>query len=241
VKEKALVEQDKERLIINNIEKIRNEIAEITTKTGRNPGDVVLIGVTKQFPIEYARFAYLKGLCHLGENRVAELLEKKTKLEEENIRPYWHMIGSLQRKKIKRIIGQVTLIHSVDSMDILTEISKCSKIGGIKTEILIQINASGEGTKHGFSCKELQEVIQSIACCENVSVRGLMTMAPFTDQEKILHRIFDEMNTLYQQIKKMGIFEDFNVLSMGMSNDYRIALAHGATHIRIGTALFGER
>jgi len=235
------VEQDKRELIKNNILILKDKVYDTAIKCKRNPEDITIIGVTKKFPVEYAKFAYEYGLTDLGENRVEELIEKRGLLILEGLIPNWHMIGTLQRKKVKKIVGNTSLIHSVDSYKLAEEISRISLEDNLNTPILIQVNMSGEDSKQGFSSEEILENFNRLNEIEGILIKGLMTMAPFTSDEYILEKVFSDTNDLFCSLKEKITGSDFNILSMGMSNDYPVAIRYGATHIRVGTAIFGER
>jgi len=238
---RVLAELNNLNFIKDNIKTIENIVYETSIKSGRNPESVSIIAVSKRFPAEFARIAIESGIENLGENRVEELLEKKEILKTYNMFPSWHMIGTLQRKKVKKIIGNTSLIHSADSLPLISEISNCSKSKNIQTSILLQINISKEESKHGFNQEEILEKIHEILQFDSIKVRGLMTMAPLTQDEKELNKVFYNTKELHMKIKDIIKEEDFNILSMGMSNDYKIAIKNGATHIRVGSAIFGER
>lgn len=227
--------------ISENINKIREVVSKSLADCGRSEGDVTIIGVSKHFPSEYAVAAVQSGLLDLGENRVSEMLEKKIVLDSFGLNPHWHMIGSLQRKKVKNLVGNTYMIHSADSMKLISEISDCSIEKDTVTPILMEINISGEITKHGFSPDEMMNCIVGLSEYKGVSVCGLMTMAPFTTDEIFLNDLFYKTRELFEKAKSSINTPSFNTLSMGMSNDFKIAIKHGATHIRLGTAIFGER
>lgn len=235
------MEQDNSALIKDNIERIKEQVSETALKSGRSPEDITIVAVSKKFPAEYIKTAYENGMEHIGENRVDELLEKQAFLTETGINPKWHMVGSIQRKKVRKIIGKTHLIHSVDSISLLEEISSRSEKQGIITPVLIQVNVSGEEAKHGFNEEGLIEKTDEIFSFNGVRVSGLMTMAPFTDDEYILKNVFTKTKDLFDKMKGSSKSENFLALSMGMSNDFKIAIACGATHIRVGTSIFGQR
>lgn len=224
------------------LQKVRADIHEALLKCGRTEDSLTLIGVSKFFPVEYARAAYELGLINLGENRVQELLAKKEELERSGIHPNWHLIGTLQTNKVRQIIGQTKLIHSVSSEELLEEIQKRSLLHNINTSVLLQVNVSEEETKHGFDTEEMDRIVEIAGKCSNITLCGLMTMAPVQTAEHEALPIFLETSELFarlkNQVKDPG---NWTVLSMGMSQDYIDAIQCGATHIRIGTAIFGQR
>lgn len=211
-------------------------------QAGRKPDDLTVIGVSKFFPVEYARIAVGLGLLDLGENRVSELLSKRTILEKEGLFPRWHLIGSLQTNKVKRIIGKTALIHSVDSIHLAEEISKQSCACETVTPILLQINVSGEESKHGFPKGEAEDAVRKASDLPGVDLCGLMTMAPIVPCAYTPLMVFQELNELFHHMRPLVRNpEKWTTLSMGMSQDYADAIRCGATHIRIGTSIFGPR
>ena len=215
------MEQNKLKSIKNNILALKNNVSDIAAKCGRNYDDITIIGVTKRFPAEYAKIAYEYGLKNLGENRVEELIEKREVLIAEGITPMWHMIGTLQRKKVKKIIGNASLIHSVESYKLANEISVESIKTNINTSALLQVNLSGELSKQGFTKREISERFEELTKIDKLSIKGLMTMAPFTDDEYILSKTFSDTFDLFCELKeKYSDIKKFNILSMDMSNDY---------------------
>jgi hypothetical protein len=208
----------------------------------RNPAELTLIGVSKFFPVEYARAAAELGLKDLGENRISELVEKKEALSAQGMEPNWHLIGTLQTNKVKFAIGQTALIHSVDSSRLLEEISSRSVNMNLRTSILLQLNISGEDTKHGFSKDGIEETVHFASGLPGISLCGMMTMAPIVPCEYTPRKVFEELREVFEKTARFsGQPEKWKVLSMGMSNDYVDAIQCGATHIRIGTLIFGPR
>lgn len=228
--------------IKERLDAFRENVNTCLKKSGRGANDLVVIGVSKFFPAEYARAAYELGLTDLGENRVSELLEKKETLEEEGIRPKWHFIGTLQTNKVKKLIGNAELIHSVDSMHLLKEISVRSEAAEIHSSVLLQVNISKEETKHGFSEHEISKAIWAANECPYIRLCGLMTMAPAEPSFFAPRKVFEGLRVLFEKMKSdVSDADDWKVLSMGMSSDYEEAIACGATHIRVGTSIFGPR
>lgn len=225
-----------------NIASVRRNIADACREAGRNESDVTLIGVSKVFPVEYAEAAFVSGLKDLAENRVQELVPKTDRFNELGLTPNWHLIGTLQRNKVKYIIGRTHLIHSVNTLELAAEISKRSEAAGIVTDILLQGNISGEESKHGFSPEELEGAVQAVSALEGVRLRGLMTMAPIETEPGQARPVFEKTRQIYEGLKtSVKDPSCWDVLSMGMSGDYREAIAEGSTCVRIGTAIFGDR
>ena len=230
-----------ENSIAQNIQRIKEEIHTLALFHHRNPADITLIGVSKFFPAKAAQEAVLAGLADLGENRVQELLEKREILSALHLNPNWHMIGTLQRRKVKQVVGKTCLIHSVDSLELLSEIARCSAESGITSPILLELNISREEAKHGFDQAELDQVIETVAGYKEIDLQGIMTMAPLTQDQAVLHAVFSTAEETFGKMKDRIRKDSFRILSMGMSNDYAVAIQHGATHLRIGTAIFGVR
>ncbi len=226
----------------NNADKVRDNIANACREAGRDPASVTLIGVSKVFPVEYAEAAFAGGLKDLGENRVQELVPKIEKLDSLGLHPNWHLIGTLQRNKVKYIIGKTFLIHSVNTIELAEEISKRSVASGIVTDILLQGNISGEESKHGFSPEELKSAVEAVNAMEGIRMRGLMTMAPIElkpgDARPVFARTRELFDVLRSNVKDSY---SWDTLSMGMSGDYREAILEGSTYVRVGTAIFGDR
>lgn len=226
-------------MIRENLKNVREQIQAFCLKAGRDPGAVTLIAVSKTKPVEALREAYDAGVRDFGENKVQELMEKIPQLPPD-IR--WHVIGHLQRNKVKYIVGKVSLIHSVDSFRLAEEISRESVKKGVETHILIEVNVAGEETKYGVSCGEAPNLVKEISVLPGVRVKGLMTIAPYTVDGEKNRPYFDKLVQLSVDIAAKNIDNvSMDVLSMGMTGDYPAALQAGATCIRVGTGIFGER
>lgn len=224
------------------LETVQSDIQNALSLCGRSSGSLTLIGVSKYFPAEYAEAAFSLGLKNLGENRVQELLSKKEHLDALGIHPNWHLIGTLQTNKVRQIVGHTALIHSVSSEDLLLEIQKRSQAIGRNTSILLQVNISQEDSKHGFEASEIEKAIEIAGNCPAVSLCGLMTMAPIQTEQHDALPVFQKTKELFEELRsKVKDPLAWNVLSMGMSQDYIDAIQCGSTHIRIGTAIFGHR
>lgn len=225
--------------IKDNLNRIRQEIFQSCLKSGRRPEEVKLVAVSKNFPEEAVREAFSLGQLIFGENRVQELVGKKAVLPGDI---KWHLIGTLQRNKVKDIIARVDLIHSVDSVRLAGEISKQALKAGLVVNILLQVNVSGELTKQGFSPDELLEYIQEISELRGIKIKGLMTMAPQTADSEEVRPVFSGLKRLAQAIAALNIEGvEMLELSMGMSDDFKIAVEEGATLVRIGSRIFGQR
>ncbi|MBO4688462.1 MAG: YggS family pyridoxal phosphate-dependent enzyme [Clostridiales bacterium] len=225
-----------------NIARVREQIADAAKEAGRDPSEITLIGVSKFFPAEYAAQAFSLGLTDLGENRAEEMHGKKQILDEKDLHPNWHLIGTLQSRKVRLIAGESYLIHSVDSTSLAAEISKRYVTIETRAKILLEVNVSGEESKHGFTSSEVIEQIETLLSLPNLDICGLMTMAPIQHQEGEARTVFEKARDLFEDLKHRGVDEEcWKYLSMGMSGDFREAIACGATHVRIGTAIFGKR
>lgn len=229
-------------LMKERISVVKSNISEACKASGRSENEITLIGVSKVFPAEYAKAAVLAGLPDLGENRVQELVPKHEILESEGLTPNWHLIGTLQKNKVKYIIGKTKLIHSVDSVELALEIAKRSKASGIVTDILLQTNVSGEESKHGFEPSNLKTAIDELNRYDSICLKGLMTMAPIEQYEGQAYEVFSKTKEIFDSLKsEVKSTVEWDTLSMGMSQDYKAAIKAGCTHIRIGTAIFGDR
>ena len=233
--------EDLKQKISDNIARVKDSIDEAVRVSGREKGSVTLIGVTKVFPVEYAEAAAVSGLTDLGENRVQELVPKVERFSSLGLDVNWHLIGTLQKNKVKYIIGKTALIHSVNTVELAEEISKRSESNNVTSRILLQANVSGEESKHGFAPHELKPAIDKIMALPSIELCGLMTMAPIEEYEGQAREVFAKTRVIYEDLKSYTGLDSWNVLSMGMSQDYKSAVYEGSTHIRIGTAIFGNR
>jgi len=225
-------------MIKQNLEEVLNEI-NIAKSTSKYNQDVTLVAVSKTHPVEDILEAYNAGIRDFGENKVQELVSKIDQLPSD-IR--WHLIGHLQRNKVKYIIGKTYLIHSVDSYKLAEEINKLSEKAGIVTSILVQINISGEETKFGINKEEGIALVKQISNLKNVSIKGLMTIAPNEENPEETRYVFRALNNLSIDIKELNIDNvSMNILSMGMSGDFVVAINEGSNLVRVGTKIFGAR
>ena len=227
-------------MLKENLEEVEEKIAKACEHAGRAREGVTLIAVSKTKPIEMLQEIYDEGIRDFGENKVQELTEKYEVMPKDM---KWHMIGHLQRNKVKYIVDKVTLIHSVDSLRLAETISREAEKKGVTVPILIEVNIAGEETKFGLSSKE--EVIsltEQIAALPNLSVKGLMTVAPPVKDPEENRPFFREIRQLSVDITNKNIDNvSMEILSMGMTNDYTVAIEEGATMVRVGTGIFGAR
>ena len=218
---------------------VENNILDACERSGRNPEEVTLIAVSKTKPVEMLQEVYNEGIRDFGENYVQELADK-IEIMPKDIR--WHMIGHLQRNKVKYHVGKVACIHSVDSLRLAEVINERSIKLGVVTEIMAEVNIAGEESKFGFTRDEVFDFAEKVSTMEGVKLVGLMTSAPYVNDPEENRQYFREMKSLSVDINEKNI-NNINIteLSMGMTNDYIVAVEEGATHVRVGTAIFGAR
>lgn len=226
-------------MLKENLTHVEEKIETVCSTHGIPRDSITLIAVSKTKPVEMLHEIYDAGCRDFGENKVQELVDKYEQLPKD-IR--WHMIGHLQRNKVKYIIGKVVLIHSVDSLRLAETIEKESAKHNITTDILIEVNMAHEESKFGVLPEEIYDLLMEISKFEHVRVKGLMTVAPFVDNPRKNSEIFEKMHKLSVDIESKNIDNiTMSILSMGMTNDYEVALEEGSNMIRVGTAIFGER
>ncbi len=226
--------------IEENLKFINEDIADAAIKSGRSPSDINLMAVTKTVESRFINHAIDNGIKLIGENKVQEFLLKQPELKLDGCKA--HLIGHLQSNKVKKIVGTVDTIQSVDSVSIAKEIGKRSLEAGVNTKILLEVNVGNEDSKFGFSSDELFEKTCEISEIQGVSINGLMCVAPIFEKEAELRAVFSNMHRMFIDIgaKKMDNI-NMNVLSMGMSGDYKQAILEGANLVRVGSAIFGMR
>lgn len=226
-------------MIHENLAEVEKRIEEACKKAGRAREEVTLIAVSKTKPVRDVRDAMETGIVDFGENKVQEIMDKYEAIPEKL---NWHMIGHLQRNKVKYIVDKVYLIHSVDSLRLAVQINEEAKKKDRVCPILIEVNVAGEDTKFGVSVEDTEALIREIAQLPNVKVKGLMTIAPFVDDAEENRVYFRTLRNLLVDIKRKNIDNvDMDVLSMGMTGDYEVAIEEGATMVRVGTGIFGKR
>ncbi len=220
-----------------NIKNIKDRIVKKAVSAGRNPSEITLVAVSKLKPMEAIEEAFSLGLRDFGENRTKEFKQKAETLSKEI---NWHFIGNLQTKKAKDVVPYAYLIHSVDTLKLAGEINKRAKNINKIQNVLLEVKTSYEESKAGLENEnEIEEILNFCEDAENINVEGFMTMAPFTDDENEIRKSFKKLKSVFDNFNEKG----FNLkhLSMGMTNDFEIAIEEGATIIRIGTAIFGQR
>lgn len=225
--------------IEKNISIVCGNIEKSLVKSGRSEEHVELIAVTKTVDVEKINIAIDAGIKSIGENRVQELDDKFAQIDKS---VNYHMIGHLQTNKVKNLIGKTKLIHSLDRLSLAKELNKRSKAQDLVTDVLIQVNVAEERSKYGLKTEEVFEFIESILSMESIKIKGLMTIAPHIEDKKKLRSIFRELYNLQESIKNKNYSElSMQYLSMGMTNDYSIAIEEGANMIRVGRGIFGDR
>lgn len=224
--------------ILLRIGKVRENVRIAAAKAGRGISDIQIIAVTKTIPVERINKAVSAGLTVLGENRVQELVEKFPLMNGVK----WHLIGHLQSNKVKYITDKVELVHSLDSFSLAEVLNKKMQLKNSTIDVLVQVNVAGENSKFGISPDEVIDFAQELTTLPNIKVKGLMTVAPRTDRPEEVRPVFKKLKDLFNSLKNMEIQGiDMKHLSMGMSNDYTVAIEEGATMIRLGSAIFGPR
>ncbi len=226
--------------IEHNLEVIRYNIAEAAVKSGRKPGDIKLMAVTKTVEPVFINHAIECGIDLIGENKVQEFLSKEPYLKLDGCSA--HLIGHLQTNKVRRIVGKVQMIQSVDSLRLAEEINRQSLINETVTECLIEVNIGGEESKTGIDIKECSSLIEEMSKMEGIRVKGLMAIPPICDNDEKLNRYFSKMNEMFIDIRSKNIDNiSMDILSMGMSSDYVNAILNGANLVRVGSLIFGPR
>jgi pyridoxal phosphate enzyme (YggS family) len=228
--------------IAANLDEVRGRIAAAAKRAGRAPEDVTLVAVSKTHPLEAIEVAYAAGQRDFGENRLHELWEKIEMAQARGLDDIrWHFIGTIQSRKTKQVIGPIQLIHSVDRVKIANRLSRDAEEAGCVMKVLLEVNISGEESKHGFMPTQLIDTLPEMLALPGIDVWGLMTMAPFTDVETRLRDVFSELRRLRDQLNDQAPGARLQALSMGMTNDFEVAIEEGATLVRIGSAIFGAR
>lgn len=226
-------------MIAENLKYVNERIQKSCLKAGRDEKEVTLIAVSKTKPVSDLMEAYQEGCREFGENKVQELVDKYEVMPKDI---HWHMIGHLQTNKVKYIVDKVTMIHSVDSINLAREISKEAQKKQVTVSILIEVNVAGEESKFGVSMEEAEPLIRKIALLDGIKICGLMTIAPYVEDEEKNRQYFADLKQLSVDIATKNIDNvNMNVLSMGMTGDYAVAIEEGATYVRVGTGIFGER
>lgn len=226
-------------MLKEQLQEVEKRIQAACDRAGRKREEVTLIAVSKTKPVETLQEAYDLGVRIFGENKVQELTAKYEALPKDI---HWHMIGHLQTNKVKYIIDKAELIHSVDSLKLAETIEKEAAKHDLIADILVEVNVAEEESKFGMKMEEVIPFVEKVSAFPHVRVRGLMTIAPFVEDPEENRSIFADLHKLYIDIKKKNHDNDtVSVLSMGMTNDYEVAIEEGATMVRVGTGIFGAR
>lgn len=236
----SLHQPEKERAMLkDNFETVEKNVAAACKRAGRDRSEVTLIAVSKTKPVEMLREVYDAGARDFGENKVQEICEKYDQLPSDI---KWHMIGHLQRNKVKQVIDKAALIHSVDSYRLAQEISVQAQKKGLTIPILVEVNIAGEESKFGISAEDTIQLVEEISVLPNLKIQGLMTIAPYVVDAEENRLYFRQIKQLSVDIKNKNIDNvSMDILSMGMTGDYEVAIEEGATMVRVGTGIFGAR
>ena len=221
----------------DRLEIVRERIGRAAVRGGRDPASVTLIGATKSVDVDRVRAAFHAGLRDFGENRVQEALPK---IAAVGAGPRWHLIGHLQRNKARQAVGPFDVIHSIDTVALAETLNRVARLAGRRVSVLIEVNVGGEATKFGVAPGAVQELAEALGSCEWVRPVGLMTIAPAAQDPQAVRPVFRTLRELRDWLR-LRVGETFRELSMGMSDDFEVAVEEGATMVRIGRAIFGER
>ena len=222
-----------------NYERVLAEIAAAAERSGRKPADIHLIAVSKTHPVALINELAKLGQLDFGENRIAEMAAKKAEAAPGNLQ--WHLIGQLQTNKVK-LLSADAILHTLDRQSLAEKLQQQFSVRNEVLRVLIQVNCSGEASKSGVAPEQFDALCDQVASCSALSVLGLMTMAENTEDEKTIRGAFSTLRGLSERVYSRGMFPDYRgMLSMGMSGDFALAIAEGATHVRVGSAIFGSR
>lgn len=226
-------------MVRENLAQVRKHMEEACRRAGRQTDEVTLIAVSKTKPVSMLMEAYEAGARDFGENKVQEILEKRPEIPAD---ARFHMIGHLQRNKVRQVIDQVTLIHSVDSLRLAEQIEHEAAKKELHADILLEVNVAREGSKFGFFLEEVEAALREISKYPHITVKGLMTIAPYVEDPEENRDIFKKLHQVFIDMKSKNIDNsNMSVLSMGMTGDYQVAIEEGSTMIRVGTGIFGAR
>ena len=226
-------------MLKENLKNVQNNIKKACERVGRKPEEVTLVAVSKMKPLSDIEELLETGQLEYGENYVQELCDKFENISKP---VHWHMIGHLQKNKVRQVIDKAVLIHSVDTVGLAEQIEKEAVKRDLDVSILLEVNVAGEVSKFGFAPEEVEEAAREIAKYPHVHIQGLMTIAPFVENSEENRGVFKKLYELYVDMKRKNIDNvTMNVLSMGMTGDYQTAIEEGATMVRVGTGIFGTR
>ena len=229
-------------MLADNIAHVQTRIAQAAQRAGRQTDEVTLVAVSKTKPVELIKMAYALGLHNFGENRVQDALPKIAEFRHEGLAPVvWHMIGHLQRNKVNKVVGSFDSVQSVDDVQLAQALNRHAAELGLRIPILLQVNISGEASKEGMAPEETFAVARQIITLPQLDVQGLMTVAPLVTDAGEVRPVFRRLRQLRDQLRQEVPQSAWQHLSMGMTDDYEIAIEEGATIVRVGRAIFGER
>lgn len=222
-----------------NLGRVRDRIAAAAVRAGRDPAQVTLVAVSKQQPFAAIEAAYAVGQRDFGENRLEELVPKVEEAQRRGLSDLrWHMIGTIQSRKSKQAVGPWVLIHALDRMKLAQRLSRDALEAGCVMPALLEVNVSGEASKHGFGVDEMMREVEVLAGLDGLHLRGLMTMAPLVEDAEETRPVFSALRELRDRLASMAPSSEWRELSMGMTNDFEVAVEEGATLVRIGSAIF---
>lgn len=225
--------------LADNIARVRARIAEAARKVGRDPAEITLVAVSKTKPRELVEMAYNVGVRDFGENRVQEALAKIEQFHPQGVR--WHLIGHLQSNKASKVVAPFACVHSVDSLHLAQTLNRHAEEQGKQLSILLQVNVADEASKEGMSLAETPERARQIAALPALHIEGLMTIAPLVSDPQEVRPVFCELRLLRERLRDEVSAASWEQLSMGMTDDYHVAIEEGATIVRVGRAIFGQR
>jgi pyridoxal phosphate enzyme (YggS family) len=225
--------------LAENIAHVRSRIAESAQKAGRDPAEITLVAVSKTKPVELVEMAYNLGVSDFGENRVQEALPKIEHFHPQGLR--WHLIGHLQSNKASKVVAPFACIHSVDSLHLAEVLSRHAQEHGKRLALLLQVNVAGEASKEGVSLEEAPDLARQIASLPALQIEGLMTIAPLVHDPEEVRPVFRALRLLRDRLRVSVPVCTWEQLSMGMTDDYTVAIEEGATLVRVGRAIFGQR
>src|SRR5215471_10490073 len=223
--------------IAENLGRVREQIASAAAKSGRSADDIELVAITKTHPADKVREAIQAGQTLFGESRVQEA---RTKIPELPSNSRWHFVGHLQKNKIRHALSLFEMIHSVDSLALAQDIDRIAEEGGLHPRVLLEVNVAGEGSKFGFALGQLRDQMEALLALSRLSILGLMTIPPLAKEPEASRKYFVQLRELHDRLQT-EFRVDLTQLSMGMTQDFAIAVEEGATLVRVGTAIFGER
>lgn len=224
--------------IAERVAAVRARIAQAAARAGRNPASVTLVAVSKTAPAHRVYAAYLTGIRDFGENRVDEALAKQDELPSDSV---WHMIGHIQSRKARDVVGRFALVHSLDSLGLAETLQRRAEVANARASVLLEVNVAGEESKYGFALADVAAAVGSVGRLDRLDVRGLMTMAPIVADPEAARPVFRTLRELRDRLRAEYPALDLDELSMGMTDDFEVAIEEGATLVRVGRAIFGER